>query len=148
MDGKPNLVMYLFANKGLGMSPGKMAAQVAHAAVRAYEQSNSGARAEWLATGETKIVLEARDEMHLRNIIDYLAEHQTMCVPIIDEGRTETPPLSITAAGVPILDKDDPSVKFLFSSFKLYKESPTPQEREQLLRKMFGRYGRPNHRVV
>lgn len=133
-----NLCMYLFANKGLGMSPGKMAAQVAHAAVRAYEETESHLRSPWLTSGETKLVLEARDEAHLRNIKDYLFEHGIDTVTIIDEGRTETPPLSITALGVPVLDKE--AVKFAFSSFKLYKEDK-PVERPPVpswWRKQFG----------
>lgn len=118
-----NLVMYIIANKGLGMSPGKLSAQVAHAAVRSYRMSNSFQRELWQDNGETKIVLEARDEAHIRNIVVYLAEHDIKVCTVIDEGRTEIPPLSITALAAPVLDKDDENVKFAFSTLKTYRET-------------------------
>jgi peptidyl-tRNA hydrolase len=117
--------MYIVANKGLNMSPGKLASQVAHAAVRSYVGSDPFQRDLWLASGEMKIVLEARDETHMRNIADYLAEHDIKVCTVIDEGRTEIPPLSITALAAPVLDKDDEKVKFAFETLKLYRETDT-----------------------
>jgi peptidyl-tRNA hydrolase len=35
----PQYVQYIVANKGLGMSAGKLAAQVAHASVKGYQMS-------------------------------------------------------------------------------------------------------------
>lgn len=66
-------VQYIVANKGLGMSAGKLAAQVAHASVKGYQMSISEDKTaeeveavrEWDRTGHTKIVLEARDTAHL-----------------------------------------------------------------------------------
>lgn len=48
---------------------------------------------------------------------------------IIDEGRTEVSPHSVTALGVPVVDKDDPEVLAAFSDFKVYRDedlSKTP----------------------
>jgi len=124
----PNPVMYLVANKGLGMSPGKLAAQTAHAAVRAYLTSGLAIRSEWLKLGETKIVLEARDTEHLLSVREYIEKRGYRTYLIIDEGRTEIAPHSPTVLGIEILDKDDPNVKFTFSSLKTYKEDKPKNE--------------------
>lgn len=124
----PNYAMYIIANQGLEMSSGKLAAQVAHAAVRAYELTPPTVRQQWLGEGECKIVLQARDEAHMRNTIDYLRGLLNIePVVVIDEGRTEVPPLSLTAIGLPVLDKDDEAVRFATESFKLYKDKPKPK---------------------
>lgn len=124
-----NPVMYIIANKGAGMSPGKLAAQVAHAAVKAYEMSRDPTNAvvaAWDLSGHTKLVLEARDAEHLRSAERYLNDRGIRTVLIIDEGRTEVPPLTPTVLGVEILDKADPNVVFSMSTFKTYKETPEP----------------------
>jgi PTH2 family peptidyl-tRNA hydrolase len=132
-----NLVMYLVANKGLGMSGGKLAAQAAHAAVRAAllsldcDNGNPKRATEWLDQGETKIVLEARDTEHLLSVREYIERAGFKTHLVIDEGRTEVPSHSPTVLGVEVLDKDDEKVKFTFSSFKLYKDpKPDPPQRK------------------
>jgi PTH2 family peptidyl-tRNA hydrolase len=120
--------MYLFANKGLGMSPGKIAAQVAHAAVEAYRVSSEEMLAKWYEGGHyCKLVMQARDESHLLIIERYLNERGFRTKLIIDEGHTEIAPLSATALGVEVVDKDDPHTLATFSSFELFK--PDPPER-------------------
>jgi peptidyl-tRNA hydrolase len=143
--------MYLFLNKGLGMSTGKAAAQVAHAAVEAYRISmnaDSPARhgekrpqphlpstalyetnvvRRWYCGGHyMKLVMEARDSDHLRAIETYLEARGFRTVLIIDEGRTEVEHLTLTALGVEIVDKDDPHVQATFGDFKLYRDPPPP----------------------
>jgi PTH2 family peptidyl-tRNA hydrolase len=135
-----NPVMYLIANKGLGMSGGKLAAQCSHAAVRAYIGSAHGWKSDidgqppyqaWLDQGETKIVLEARDTEHLLSAREYIERAGFKTHLVIDEGRTEVPSHSPTVLGVEVLDKDDEKVKFTFSSFKLYKDpKPEPPARK------------------
>jgi PTH2 family peptidyl-tRNA hydrolase len=124
--------MYIFANAGLGMSPGKLAAQCGHAAVEAYrlsidrdiherhatEQSMTKA---WLDSGHTKLVMEARDTEHLISIHMYLTQKGYNTSLIIDEGRTEVSPHTPTALGVQIVDKDSERVQFAFSDFKTLK---------------------------
>lgn len=127
-------VMYIVANKGLGMSPGKLAAQVAHAAVKAYEASDGSRKTDgtpeiindWNASGHTKIVLEARDTEHLLMVERYLAERGFTGALIIDEGRTEIDAHTPTALGIKIVDKDDPAVQFAFGDLRTYREGPKP----------------------
>jgi PTH2 family peptidyl-tRNA hydrolase len=124
-------VQYIVANKGLGMSSGKLAAQVAHAAVKGYQMSVSEDKTaeevevvrEWDRTGHTKIVLEARDTAHLIAFRDYAKSRGINSWLVIDEGRTEVAPHSPTALGFPILDKADREVAHTFADLRTYRDS-------------------------
>jgi PTH2 family peptidyl-tRNA hydrolase len=113
--------MYLFVNKGLGMSPGKMAAQVAHAAVESYIISDVKLRNDWRLPEKhyVKLVMEARNSEHLENIQKYLEDRNIKTIRIIDEGLTEIEPHQFTALGVEIVDKN--IVGKTFDTFNLYK---------------------------
>jgi PTH2 family peptidyl-tRNA hydrolase len=116
--------MYIFANAGLGMSPGKLAVQCSHAAVEAYRISQgqfSPLLDDWLAKGYTKLVMEARDTEHLLSIERYLKQKGYNSALIIDEGRTEIDPHTPTALGIQIVDKESELVQFAFSDFKTLK---------------------------
>lgn len=140
-------VMYIFANRGLGMSPGKLAAQVAHAAIEAYNLSSPShilldpfdpdrlERAKvlmgaWYDQGHPKIVMLAEDTDQLQWIERYLTERFYRSALIIDEGRTEIRPFTPTALGVQLVDKDDPKVAEHFGSFKTYREEKVPDPLE------------------
>jgi peptidyl-tRNA hydrolase, PTH2 family len=125
-------VQYLVANKGLGMSSGKLAAQVAHAAVKGYELSlveyitEPGMPveiAEWNATGHTKIVLEATDAAHLIAFREFAKSRGINSWLVIDEGRTEVAPHSPTALGFPVLDKADRDVAHTFADLQTYRDT-------------------------
>lgn len=119
--------MYLFVNRALGMTPGKIAAQAGHAAVEGYRitPSDSNLLRLWYRGGHyKKIVLLGKDQYHMQLINMYLKERGISCVPIIDEGHTEVEPLSFTAIGCEVLDKQHPHVAATFSTFELYKEVP------------------------
>jgi peptidyl-tRNA hydrolase len=137
--------MYIFINKGLGMSPGKIAAQAGHAACEALLMSHPATSSHtqygnttsysltqqndlWNAwrTGlhYAKYVMEARDSEHLLYIDRYLRDRGFRTVLIVDEGHTEIEPIQPTALGVALVDKDDPHTDATFSSFNLYQEDP------------------------
>lgn len=114
-------VMYLFLNRGLGMSSGKSAAQVAHAAVEAYTISDPKMIDAWMSGKHyTKIVMLAEDSEQLSTFREYIQERGFKTALVIDEGRTEIQPFSKTALGVEIVDKDDPHVLDTFGEFKVY----------------------------
>ena len=116
--------MYIFVNKSANMSPGKMAAQVAHAAVKASDGSTGTLRDAWNEYGfYTKLVMEARDAEHLETIRKYLQDRSIVSWLIIDEGRTEIKKHTPTALGVEIIDKDTKGE--IFKSFDLYKPELT-----------------------
>jgi peptidyl-tRNA hydrolase len=124
-----NPVMYIFVNKGLGMSTGKVAAQVGHAVGRAFRgDDNPEAMDAYIAKGETKIVLECRDTEHLLMAERYLNEHGIKTFLVIDEGRTEIAPHSPTAMATEIVDKADENVQFALGDFKTYKDPKPEQE--------------------
>lgn len=134
--------MYIFANNGLNMSPGKLAAQCSHAAVEAYRISENQAEAtgdrsilhHWLTRGYTKLVMEARDTEHLISIKMALVEKGYAVSLIIDEGRTEIDPQTPTALGVQVVDRDDEQVQFDFADFRTLKPpKPAPVRKRQLI---------------
>lgn len=131
-------VLYIFLNKGLGMSTGKSAAQASHAAVEAYRLSDPDLIQAWY-TGNayTKLVMEAQDEQHLHTIQKYIEERGFKTKLIIDEGRTEIRPHTATALGVEIVDKDDPHVAASFNSFRTYKD-PKPTEDKRTVSEAVG----------
>ena len=115
--------MYLFVNDSLKMSPGKMAAQVAHAAVRAAlwtQKNNTAIGSKWLYNGECKLVMSARDENELKRIGEYLADKKINSYLIYDEGLTEFDGTEITALGVEVVDRDLEEIQNIFGHFKLY----------------------------
>ena len=133
----PDPVMYIFINRGAGMSPGKIAAQAAHAAVEAYRKTpqDSNLLRLWYKGGHyKKVVLLARDTTHLLAIANYLTDRGFDNCLIIDEGHTEVDPHTMTALGVPIVDKSEPHTAATFSSFELYKEPAAPAKRRSWLR--------------
>lgn len=91
----------------LGMSPGKLAAQAAHAAVKAVDIAPAEWVDEWNRHGCTKVVLEVYDEDSLIKLYKMAVAAYLPAVVIADEGRTEVKPGSITALGIgPAPDAD------------------------------------------
>lgn len=126
---------YIIVNKGAGMSAGKMAAQAAHAAVegvRVTQETETGQKLLnlWNRGGHyMKLVMEVPDESTLRNAHHYIQERGFKSVMIVDEGHTEVEPLTATAIGVEIVDKDWPHAAETFSVFKLYRDEPRNKKR-------------------
>lgn len=115
--------MYIFLNRELGMSTGKAAAQAGHAAVEAYRLSNFAMIDRWYEGGHyCKLVMEAQNTQHMTIIERYLNDRGFVTKLIIDEGLTEIAPLSVTALGVEIVDRDSEHTKKTFEVFGLYKD--------------------------
>ncbi len=87
----------------LGMSRGKLAAQVAHAAViaafKAYREKPEWFRL-WWDSGQKKIVVKVSSEKELLEIADQ-ARRLGLPVSIVrDAGLTELPPDTLTTVGI------------------------------------------------
>jgi peptidyl-tRNA hydrolase len=90
----------IVVNQSLGLPRGKLAAQVAHAAVGAFLAASDQARAAWLDAGMPKIVVYGADEALLRQL-DAAARGRGIpsCV-IHDAGRTVVPAGTVTCVGL------------------------------------------------
>jgi peptidyl-tRNA hydrolase len=118
-----NPVIYVFINKGLHMSAGKVAAQAIHAAMMGTIASDKAEQEAWgKAIHKTVIVLEARDEAHIKNIRQYLEDRDFDLSEIVDEGVNEIDPHVTTALASTIIEKDNEDVVKAFSTFNLYKD--------------------------
>ena len=107
------------------MSTGKSAAQAGHAAIEAKDLSSQEMIDAWyLGKHYAKYIMEARDRDHLLDIQYYLEDRGFGTALIIDEGHTEIDPITPTALGVEIVDKDDPHTAATFESFNLYRDEP------------------------
>lgn len=83
------------------MTPGKLAAQVAHAAVSAvvtnpkYHKVTS-----WLEEGQTKVVLQAKDETELFQLQEKARQKDIKTALIKDAGRTELAEGTVTCLAI------------------------------------------------
>jgi len=90
----------IVARADLGMGPGKLAAQVAHAALNAYEDADDDARSAWRAGGQTKVVLKVDDEPTLLSLAEDARRAGLPVAVVRDAGRTQLDPGTVTALGI------------------------------------------------
>lgn len=107
----------LIINAALTMSPGKVAAQAAHAAIGAFERASKKAIATWQEYGVTKIVLAAKDEEHLIELAQRAAVYGLPHFLVVDAGRTEIEPGSVTALGIG--PAEDPRINQITAQLRL-----------------------------
>ncbi|MFD1597718.1 peptidyl-tRNA hydrolase Pth2 [Halobellus rarus] len=97
----------IVARTDLGMGRGKLAAQVAHASLSAYEDTDDRTRKEWKGGGQKKVVLKADGEETLFRLAD---EAERLGLPnaiIRDAGHTQLDPGTVTCLAVgPARDED------------------------------------------
>lgn len=87
----------------LKMSPGKLAAQVAHAAVTCALEAKARKTkwfSEWYREGQRKVVLRARNVDELRSLKRVAAGAGMTVALITDAGLTELPPDTTTCLGI------------------------------------------------
>lgn len=83
----------IVVRKDLKMRKGKLAAQVAHASLKAiineeHEVINDPRIIEWMDSSYTKVVVSVENEQELLNVYN-IAKSRTLSSLITDEGRTE-----------------------------------------------------------
>ncbi len=97
----------IVVNQALKLPKGKLAAQVAHAAVEAFVMAEDDARVNWLEEGMPKVVLQASDEAELLRLHDLATQAGMPAALIEDAGRTVVPAGTITCLGIgPASDED------------------------------------------
>jgi len=100
------LIMYIVVNSNVKMSPGKLAAQVAHVAVKAshvFQKGVPDAWGYWYSGSHTKIVLKAPETV----LDDLLSKYAGITASVRDEGRTEIQKNTLTAIAFFQMSKDD-----------------------------------------
>ncbi|MEN6519240.1 MAG: peptidyl-tRNA hydrolase Pth2 [Methanospirillum sp.] len=90
----------LLIRADLKISCGKRCAQLAHAAVGAYEHASKDDRRAWFAEGQKKVVLKVPSLQALYEL-KVIAERQGISTALIqDAGLTEVEPGTVTALGL------------------------------------------------
>lgn len=84
----------------LKLSRGKLAVQVAHAAVSTYEFADEKVRDAWKEQGQKKVVLRVPCLRDLFELRDLARRHGLPAVLITDAGLTEVPPGTTTVLGI------------------------------------------------
>jgi peptidyl-tRNA hydrolase, PTH2 family len=90
----------IVVNRSLSLPKGKLAAQVAHAAVGAFVAAAEQARAAWLQVGMPKIVVYATDADALMRLDTDAHQQQIPVCLVHDAGRTVIPAGTITCLGL------------------------------------------------
>jgi peptidyl-tRNA hydrolase, PTH2 family len=96
----------LIVRTDLGMGRGKIAAQVAHAAVAAVLASGEADLAAWLADGQPKVVLKVATEEHLLGLARQAAARGLPAEIVRDAGRTQVPAGTPTCCAIVPADDD------------------------------------------
>jgi PTH2 family peptidyl-tRNA hydrolase len=87
----------------LGISKGKMAAQVAHAAVTCAlkaKKSDSVNFNKWFSNGQKKVVVKGQNESTLRELQQHARDVGLTSSLVTDAGLTEVPPNTVTCLGI------------------------------------------------
>jgi PTH2 family peptidyl-tRNA hydrolase len=84
----------------LKLSCGKLAVQVAHAAIMAFERADKSTAGQWRSEGQKKVVLRVANVQELFKLREDADSAGLPCAIVADAGLTEIPPGTITALGI------------------------------------------------
>ena len=101
--GEMEYKLVVVTREDLKMTPGKLAAQVAHAAVSCALEAKAKKTkwfSEWYREGQRKVVLRAKDVDELRSLKETAARAGLTVALITDAGLTELPPNTTTCLGI------------------------------------------------
>lgn len=90
----------IVARTDIGMGEGKLAAQVAHASLSAYEDASRKAQKEWKGEGQKKVVLKASGEDQLFSLAEKARAEGLPHAIIRDAGHTQLEPGTATTLAV------------------------------------------------
>ncbi|ADD05971.1 peptidyl-tRNA hydrolase [Natrialba magadii ATCC 43099] len=90
----------IVARTDIGMGQGKLAAQVAHASLSAYEKADSQLRDQWKRNGQKKVVLKGESERQLHELAEIAERDGVPKAVVRDAGHTQLEPGTVTALAV------------------------------------------------
>lgn len=93
----------MVVRRDLGMGTGKIAAQVAHAAVMGAEKTKSSKREwfdEWFHGGQAKVVVKVQGMDELMEVRKRAESMKLPVVQVQDSGLTQIPPGTTTCIGI------------------------------------------------
>ena len=90
----------MVVNYALRLPPGKLAAQVAHAAVGAFLAASAKAQNRWLGEGMPKIVVRVPDEDALLRLFAQARQARLPTLLVEDAGKTVLQPGTRTCLGI------------------------------------------------
>ena len=90
----------IVVNSALDLPKGKLAAQVAHAAIGAFVVASQDVQQVWLQIGMPKVVLKVADEEALLRLLSGARHNHTPATLIRDAGHTVVPADTITCLGL------------------------------------------------
>ena len=108
LNTAPRCVMYILVNKSVKLSSGKLASQVGHAVQKTTQRCIGTAKWESYIHGRMpKVVLKVLTD---EQFIDILNQTKSICKSyVVDEGRTQCKPDTVTAVGYdPLFDNEIP----------------------------------------
>ena len=90
----------IVARTDIGMGTGKLAAQVAHASLSAYEKADDRTRRAWKSGGQKKVVLKGSSERELHELSAIAASEGLPNAIVRDAGHTQLEPGTVTTLAV------------------------------------------------
>jgi PTH2 family peptidyl-tRNA hydrolase len=90
----------IVARKDLGMGEGKLAAQVAHASLMAYEDADAKTQSAWKGEGQKKVVLRADSESQLFELAEKANAEGLPHAIVRDAGHTQLEPGTASALAI------------------------------------------------
>ncbi|ELY60313.1 MULTISPECIES: peptidyl-tRNA hydrolase Pth2 [Natronococcus] len=96
----------IVARTDIGMGQGKLAAQVAHASLSAYEKADKRTRDQWKSGGQKKVVLKGESERQLHELSEIAESRGLPSAVIRDAGHTQLESGTVTALAVGPGDED------------------------------------------
>ncbi|MFC6836586.1 peptidyl-tRNA hydrolase Pth2 [Halomarina ordinaria] len=90
----------IVARTDIGMGTGKLAAQVAHASLKAYESAGPDARRQWKSGGQKKVVLKAGSEREVFDLAEQARREGLPHAVVRDAGHTQLDPGTVTTLAV------------------------------------------------
>jgi peptidyl-tRNA hydrolase, PTH2 family len=109
----------IVVNESLGLPRGKLAAQVAHAAVAAFLAAPEKVQSAWLAVGMPKVVVACDSEAELLELQVRALRAGLPAELVRDAGRTVLPPDTPTCLGIG--PADEVSINPLTDSLRLVR---------------------------